>query len=91
MPLSPELSSQAQQWIDKDPDQTTAKKLKGFLKDEDEAALQQAFGERLAFGTAGLRGLLGVGPGNMNVSEERLGTIQSNMLKHLSLPSISAF
>ncbi|PWN21924.1 putative phosphomannomutase [Microstroma glucosiphilum] len=66
MPLSPELYSQAQQWIDKDPDQATAEKLQGFLKDEDEAALQQAFGERLAFGTAGLRGLLGVGPGNMN-------------------------
>lgn len=83
MPLSPELSLRAQQWIDKDPDQATAEKLRSFLKDEDEAALQQAFGERLAFGTAGLRGLLGVGPGNMNVSGKSTDTMHFYVLTRL--------
>lgn len=38
--------------------------LKSWLKDS--AALESAFGERLSFGTAGLRGRMGPGPGLMN-------------------------
>lgn len=58
---------QALAWLDKDPDEITRSKLQSMLDRKDNAALQQAFGQRMAFGTAGLRGLMGVGPNNMNV------------------------
>ena len=62
-----DYTTAAQEWLAKDPDSKTRATLQSFLDNNDTKALQQAFGDRLAFGTAGLRGVLGVGPNNMNV------------------------
>lgn len=66
-----DVTQAARKWLAKDPDSKTRATLQGFLDNKDEDALQQAFGDRLAFGTAGLRGVLGVGPNNMNVRGRR--------------------
>ena len=61
MALAPELSKQAQAWLDGDPDANTREELKGLLAKEDAAELSDRFGAALEFGTAGLRGTLGAG------------------------------
>lgn len=52
--------------------------LEAHLKEEltqlDEEALQDAFGAKLSFGTAGMRGVLGVGPNRMNIYTIRQAT-----------------
>lgn len=63
-----DYEKQALAWLDKDPDEATRSQLRSIIDKKDNAALQQAFGQRLSFGTAGLRGLMGLGFGNMNVS-----------------------
>ncbi len=56
--------AQAEAWIAMDPDPETRDELTALL--DDEAALADRFGTRLAFGTAGLRGEIGAGPNRMN-------------------------
>ncbi len=53
-------------WLRRDPDPTTRAKLQELLDRGDEAELRRAFAGRLEFGTAGLRGIIGVGPARMN-------------------------
>ena len=71
-PLSAELSRRAIAWADTDPDPATRSALTDLLDrasagDADaRAELEDAFGSRLAFGTAGLRGAMGPGPNRMN-------------------------
>jgi len=62
----PSLADEARRWLEEDPDPTTRAELERILAENDEKALQEAFGARLEFGTAGLRGFLGPGPGRMN-------------------------
>lgn len=87
------IMSRAQKWADKDPDEVTRRQLQDMIERNDEQALRQAFGDRLAFGTAGLRGVMGVGPNNMNVREmwrrileldERSLRVAQRPLPHLS-------
>ena len=64
MPDEP-LHEAARAWLADDPDPLTRATLERWLV-EDEAALAEAFRERLQFGTAGIRGALGPGPNHMN-------------------------
>lgn len=53
-------------WRSDDPDPETVAELDALVAAGDETALRTAFAAPLAFGTAGLRGPLGPGPGRMN-------------------------
>ncbi len=61
-----ELADVTREWIDDDPDETTAAELRALLDAEDWPALEERFTGMLQFGTAGLRGALGGGPHRMN-------------------------
>jgi phosphomannomutase len=60
------LIQQARDWIKQDPDAETVAELEKLISESDEAGLADRFGQRIGFGTAGLRGLLGAGPNRMN-------------------------
>jgi phosphomannomutase len=60
------LIQQARNWIQQDPDTETVAELEKLISEGDEAGLADRFGQRIGFGTAGLRGLLGAGPNRMN-------------------------
>lgn len=70
--MSEERLAQARAWLRQDPDPQTRDELTGIVTraaSGDEAAvaeLDDRFGSRLAFGTAGLRGALGAGSNRMN-------------------------
>jgi phosphomannomutase len=62
------LQARVRAWIDQDPDPQTCDELEGLLAQGPaaEAALSERFQGPLAFGTAGLRGILGAGETRMN-------------------------
>jgi len=64
--VSGDLFERARQWLAEDPDEDTRSELEALLVADDVEALADRFGERLEFGTAGLRGELGAGPNRMN-------------------------
>ncbi|MEY4434778.1 MAG: hypothetical protein RIR16_818 [Actinomycetota bacterium] len=61
-----ELLSAARAWLSQDPDPETRAELEKLIEQHDAAELEDRFGSRLGFGTAGLRGELGAGPNRMN-------------------------
>ncbi|KAN0062086.1 hypothetical protein ACQY0O_005603 [Thecaphora frezii] len=61
------LFAKARAWLHKDPDPTTRHHLASLIQNNRLSELQQCFGHRLEFGTAGLRAIMGVGYSNMNV------------------------
>ena len=60
------LLAEARDWMAADPDPVTRQELQGLIALDDAAGLQSRFENPLSFGTAGLRGALGAGPGRMN-------------------------
>ncbi|WP_158862687.1 phospho-sugar mutase [Leifsonia sp. AG29] len=67
-----QLLAQARAWLDQDPDPETRDELETLIvaaeagSSEAVADLHSRFDERLAFGTAGLRGEIAAGPNRMN-------------------------
>ncbi|MCH4293604.1 phospho-sugar mutase [Shewanella sp. 3B26] len=64
--MDTQLALRVNHWISRDPDPVCRSELERLLDAGDEAALSQAFSGRLAFGTAGIRGIVGPGPMGMN-------------------------
>ena len=60
------LIAKARSWQSQDPDAETRAELELLILAGDEQSLTKRFGQRLSFGTAGLRGELGAGPNRMN-------------------------
>jgi phosphomannomutase len=60
------LLREARDWLAQDPDPDTRAELSDLIERADLAALEERFGAKLEFGTAGLRGELGAGPNRMN-------------------------
>ena len=84
------LIQQARSWIDQDPDAETVAELEKLISESDEAGLADRFGQRIGFGTAGLRGLLGAGPNRMNrvlVSQAAAG-ISKYLQENFDDPSV---
>jgi phosphomannomutase len=65
-PLDPGLVREVTEWIREDPDAATREELTALLAARDAATLHERFDHPLTFGTAGLRGVVGGGPGAMN-------------------------
>lgn len=53
-------------WLTRDPDPKTREELQQLIDADNRTELADRFSGRLAFGTAGLRGLVGCGPNRMN-------------------------
>ena len=65
-PIPSHFAAAVGAWIARDPDPATRAELEGLLAAGDGAGLHARFDHPLEFGTAGLRGELGAGPGRMN-------------------------
>ena len=84
------LLKKANSCLEQDPDPETKAELSTLIQAKDEAELKKRFGERIGFGTAGLRGELGAGPNRMNrvlVSQAAAG-ISAYLLKNFENPSL---
>ena len=63
--MDTQLSLRVKHWMATDPDPLMRQELQALLDSDDSAELEARFAGRLAFGTAGLRGVVGAGPTRM--------------------------
>lgn len=73
LPLDPLIQQRVQKWLDGPYDAQTKEQIKKLLR-ENPQALVDAFYTDLSFGTAGLRGIMGVGTNRMNQYTVRIAT-----------------
>jgi phosphomannomutase len=66
MLTSSEILDRARAWLQEDVDPETRDELRALLDRADPHELHDRFADRLQFGTAGIRGILGAGPMRMN-------------------------
>ncbi|MCL1058969.1 phospho-sugar mutase [Shewanella gelidimarina] len=64
--MDTQLKFRVQHWLKNDPDPLMRAELQALIDAGDEQAITARFAGRLAFGTAGLRGVVGAGPTRMN-------------------------
>ena len=67
--MNPDLDHRAptpEEWLAADPDPETRAELQRLIDMGDQAGIDDRFGNRLRFGTAGIRGPMGAGPNRMN-------------------------
>ncbi|WP_028768294.1 phospho-sugar mutase [Shewanella fidelis] len=64
--MDTQLALRVNHWIASDPDPLMQQELQTLLDAGNETELEARFNGRLAFGTAGLRGVVGAGPTRMN-------------------------
>jgi phosphomannomutase len=85
-----ELLDRARDWLSQDPDPVTRDELQRLIDAGDTAELADRFGERLQFGTAGLRGALGAGPHRMNrvIVAQAASGLAAYLLEHEPEPSV---
>jgi phosphomannomutase len=74
MAIDDALRDTAERWMKDDPDPAARAELEAVLASGDAADLADRFRQRLEFGTAGLRGVIGAGPNRMNVKVVREAT-----------------
>ncbi|MCY4665547.1 MAG: hypothetical protein OXC00_12865, partial [Acidimicrobiaceae bacterium] len=60
------LAPTPQEWLAADPDPVTRAELESLINSGDQEGIDDRFGDRLRFGTAGIRGSMGAGPNRMN-------------------------
>ncbi|ELR66858.1 Phosphomannomutase [Photobacterium marinum] len=60
------MNTDITRWLERDPDPKTREELQQLIDSNAESELADRFSGRLAFGTAGLRGIVGAGPNRMN-------------------------
>lgn len=66
MDIGEEVMSRVRTWLSYEYDPDTRERVQ-YLLDNDPAGLVDSFGSNLAFGTGGMRGLMGVGPNRLNI------------------------
>ncbi|WP_394388151.1 phospho-sugar mutase [Shewanella woodyi] len=64
--MNTQLALRVKNWIEADPDPRSKRELQQLVDNNDDTELGKRFDGRLAFGTAGLRGVVGAGPMGMN-------------------------
>ncbi len=76
----------ARAWLAQDPDPNTRAEVERLITAADQTGLADRFGTRLAFGTAGLRGLFGAGPNRMNrlVVRQTTSGLAAYLLEHIN-------
>src|SRR5690606_11132930 len=71
--LSPEIKSRIQKWLQPPFDEETQKQVKELLSSHNQNILDAIYTD-LSFGTAGLRGIMGVGTNRINIYTIRAAT-----------------
>jgi phosphomannomutase len=87
--LPQEIQARVNEWLTGSYDQETKNEIRALLKNNP-AALCDAFSSDLSFGTAGMRGLMGVGTSRLNLYTIRIATegLARYLVKHTKSPSV---